>query len=83
MTIEKNGNGNIPQGTEKQDEKELSSSAKGHQLKHQPEEQDDNLGYTPDEPEKTHGNNRITFIAASNAERYSYERAPSPKRRDH
>ncbi|MEG0858481.1 MAG: hypothetical protein RSG92_04115 [Pseudomonas sp.] len=81
MTIEKNGSGNVPQGTE-QDEKERSSSAQGHQSQNQPEEQDDNLGYTPDEREKTLEINRITLIAASNAERYSYARAPSPKRRD-
>lgn len=83
MTSEKNGNGNVPQGTEKQDETELSSSAIGHQSQNQPEEQDDNLGYTPDESEKTLENNRITYKTASNAERYSFERAPSPKRRDH
>ncbi|MDD1979643.1 MULTISPECIES: hypothetical protein [Pseudomonas] len=82
MTSKKNGNGNLPQGTEKQDEKALSSGAKGHQSLHQSEEQDDNLGYTPDVNEKALESNRITFLAASNAERYSYERAPSPKRRN-
>jgi hypothetical protein len=83
MTNEKNGNGNVPQGIERQDEKELSSDAKGHQSQIQPEEQDDNLGYTPDENEKVLEKNRITFIAASNVEKYSFERAPSSKRRDH
>ncbi|MBH3426185.1 hypothetical protein [Pseudomonas alkylphenolica] len=82
MTSEKNGKGTVPPGTEKQDEKELSSGAKGHQSQYQPDEQDDNLGYTPDETETTREPDRITYIAASNAERFSFERAPSPKRRD-
>ncbi len=83
MTSEKNGKGTAPKGTEGLDEKELSSGAKGHQSQNQPVEQDDNLGYTPDESERTLESNRITYIGASNSERYSFPREPSPKRRDH